>query len=71
MQQVLPAALHHDAAVLEHIGMIRQLERHRDILLNQNDGQSALLMQQLDDAEDFPAFIIVDDKGNDFFATIK
>ena len=41
----LPAPLMHDAAVLQHVGAVRDLERHRDVLLDQQDGEAALVEQ--------------------------
>ena len=40
MKQLLAAAGERDAAVLQHIGVLGELQRQRDILLDQDDGQA-------------------------------
>src|SRR5690242_5770388 len=43
VQQLLPRAAHDDAAVLQHVGALGDAQRHRDVLLDQQDGYSALV----------------------------
>src|SRR3954468_1169156 len=52
MQQLGTGAAHDDAAVLEHIGTLRDLERYGDVLLDQQDRHAALV-QHMDGAQHF------------------
>src|SRR3989441_3766414 len=54
---VVPAELggrarHDDAAGLEEVGMVRQVERRRHVLLDEQDADALLAVDRTDDAED-------------------
>src|SRR3989344_2210234 len=42
LAQALAAVFHHDAAVFQHIAVVRCVERHVGVLLHQQDGGAAL-----------------------------
>src|SRR5438128_407707 len=50
VQELAARAAHDDAAVLEHVGALRDLERHGDVLLDQQDGEAALV-EEVDGAQ--------------------
>src|SRR2546430_13484030 len=54
---VVPAELggrarHDDAAGLEEVGMVGEVERHRHVLLDEQDADALLAVDRTDDAED-------------------
>src|SRR6185369_6087074 len=52
LQQLVAGAFQRDASVLEHIGVLRERQRHGDVLLDQDD-RGALGVEALDHAEHF------------------
>ena len=48
------AARHHDAAGLEQIGLVGQVERERGVLLHEEDAHALLPVDRPHDAEDLP-----------------
>src|SRR5689334_13361727 len=41
VQQLVPGAAHHDPAILEHVGALRDAQRHGDVLLDEQHGHAA------------------------------
>src|ERR1043166_6267158 len=52
LDQLGAGALEHDAPDLQHIAIMRRLQRHVGILLDQQHGHLLLLVEAADDAED-------------------
>jgi hypothetical protein len=50
-QEVLASSLHDDASVLDHVGVLGQLQRRRYVLLDEEDGESLVPVEQLDGHE--------------------
>src|SRR5258705_8051119 len=50
-QEAVPRALEHDAAVLEHVAAVRELERPRHVLLDEDDRRAAAIdpLERLED----------------------
>src|SRR5689334_5893959 len=51
-QELGTTPAHDDAAVLEHVAAVRERQRLRDILLDEDDGEAVTLVQLAHDAED-------------------
>src|SRR2546427_3735592 len=68
---VVPAELggrarHDDAAGLEEVGMVRQVERRRHVLLDEQDADALLAVDRTDDAED-----LADDRSEEHTSELQ
>ena len=55
LAQPRAGVFHHDAAVLEHVAVVGDVERHVGVLLDQQDGRAALAVDAHHDLEDLLA----------------
>src|SRR6478735_10251033 len=55
MHQPLATIVHHDPADLQHIAVMRRLQRHLGVLLDQQDRHALLFVNPPDDGENLPA----------------
>src|ERR1700760_2822031 len=54
MHQPLASVVHDDAADFQHIAVMRRLQRHLGVLLDQQDRHALLLVDAADDGENLP-----------------